>query len=124
AGKNVFWFVARRGLYPQTVCRDCGNEHICLNCGSSLVLHEKKRVGTGKEKNDKTPERFFLCHRCGEKEGANVVCRNCSSWRLVPLGIGIERVFEEASSLGFNPLILSQDRTPTKKSKKEVLTRF
>lgn len=122
SGKNVFWFVSRRGLYPATVCRDCGAEHVCLRCGSSLVLHETKKAP--KKKNHElvgNENRFFLCHRCGEREDTLVRCRNCESWRLMPLGVGVDRVYERACELGFEPLILSQDHTPTKKSVKETL---
>lgn len=115
-GENVFWFVARRGVFPQTVCGDCGNEHVCQNCGLGLVLHERKSRGEA--------ERFFLCHRCGQKEDALTTCRSCGSWKLVPLGIGIGHVAQRAQELGLNPLIISQDATPTKTQVKKVMASF
>ncbi|MEX0933452.1 MAG: hypothetical protein WDZ74_01730 [Candidatus Paceibacterota bacterium] len=124
SGKNVFWFVARRGLFPATVCRDCGTEHTCQQCGSSLVLHETKAPKKDAYELVGNENRFFLCHRCGEREDTLVTCRACNSWRLLPLGVGIDRVYEKASELGLNPLILSQDHTPTKKSVKETLALF
>lgn len=124
SGKNVFWFVARRGLYPATVCRDCGTEHVCVRCGSSLVLHETKVKKRDNHKQMRNENRFFLCHRCGEREDTLVTCRNCNSWRLLPLGVGVDLVYETAHELGLDPLILSQDHTPTKKSVKETLARY
>jgi len=121
SGKNVFWFVARRGLFPATVCRDCGAEHTCQQCGSSLVLHETKAKKRENHELVGNENRFFLCHRCGERENTLVTCRNCKSWRLLPLGVGIDRAHEKAQELGFNPLIISQDHTPTKKSVREAL---
>lgn len=115
-GENVFWFVARRGVFPQTVCGDCGNEHVCQNCDLGLVLHERRSREKG--------ERFFLCHRCGQKEDALTTCRSCGSWKLVPLGIGIGHVVERAEKLGFNPLVISQDATPTKTNVKKAVASF
>jgi len=123
---DVFWFVSRRGLYPQTVCRDCGMEHVCLKCGSSLVLHEKKKISAevveDKDELRGNKNRFFLCHRCGEREEALATCRNCNSWRLEPLGIGIERVAEVAQGIFNTVIVLSKDRTPTLSSVKKALT--
>lgn len=115
--KKVFWFVARRGLFPATVCSDCGNEYDCEKCSSSLVLHSKKN----REKKD---ERFFLCHRCGHKESALVTCKNCNSWRLEPLGIGVERVFVEAQKLFKDSQVLSADATSTKTKIRSALSTF
>lgn len=115
-GKKVFWFVSRRGLFPSTVCQDCGMIHECNQCGSPLVLHEKGK------------ERLFLCHRCGNREESLISCKNCDSWRLIPLGIGVERVFEEAlsmfSSNSENIFLLSQDAAPTKTKAKQIAKVF
>jgi primosomal protein N' (replication factor Y) (superfamily II helicase) len=124
SGKNVFWFVSRRGLFPGTICRDCGREHVCPRCGSSLVLHTKKNATLKPDELLGDPNRFFLCHRCSHRENALVTCRNCNSWRLLPLGIGVEGVAEEARVLGFNPLVLSKDTTSTKKSIRDIVTKY
>ncbi len=33
-----------------------------------------------------------MCHKCGERRSAKEVCVVCGSWRLTPLGVGIDRV--------------------------------
>jgi len=81
--EHLFIYGARRGLTPLTVCGDCSAIVTCGNCSSPVVLH----------KND--GESFFLCHRCGERRSAEEACKNCESWKLTTLGIGIERVEEE-----------------------------
>lgn len=81
--ENLFVFVARKGLFPTTVCADCGTLVVCQTCGSPTVLHKGKT------------ENFFLCHRCGEHRSALEKCTNCQSWRLSAFGIGIESVEEE-----------------------------
>jgi primosomal protein N' (replication factor Y) len=85
---QCFVYCARRGLSPQVVCNDCGTTVVCNRCSSPVVLHES---GNG-ESN------FFLCHTCGEKRHAREVCKNCTSWNLVKLGIGIETVEKELKS--------------------------
>jgi len=81
--ENMFVFVARRGLFPSTVCGDCGSIISCNTCGAPTVLHKAPT------------ENFFLCHRCGEHRSALEKCKNCQSWRLGSFGIGIESVEEE-----------------------------
>ncbi|MFA5841597.1 MAG: primosomal protein N' [Candidatus Paceibacterota bacterium] len=89
--ENMFILAGRRGLAPTTVCNDCGTIVSCKNCGAPLVLHENKK-GL-KVKNE------FLCHKCEakqtiEKDGEDR-CEKCGSWRLAPLGVGIENVSME-----------------------------
>lgn len=110
--KKVFWFVARRGLFPSTVCRDCGTEHRCEKCGSALVLHEINK------------KRIFLCHRCEHKEDTLVTCKVCGSWRLEPLGVGIDRAYEEACKRFGDPILVSADATGTKTQVKNAVRRF
>jgi primosomal protein N' (replication factor Y) len=54
-----------------------------------MVLHVSKSSG----------KNFFMCHSCGERRDANEKCKNCDSWRLTPLGIGIDRVYGEIHNL-------------------------
>jgi primosomal protein N' len=85
---NMFLFCARRGLSPLTVCADCGDTVSCENCGSPVVLY-----GKNDEKNKAS--NFFLCHVCGKKRPADILCVRCKSWKLTPLGVGIESVARE-----------------------------
>jgi primosomal protein N' (replication factor Y) len=78
--ENMFIFAARRGLSPLTVCGDCGTTVLCTRCSAPIVLHKTRN------------ENFFLCHRCGERRSAEERCKNCSSWKLTTLGIGIELI--------------------------------
>ncbi len=76
-------FASRRGLSPLTVCADCGTVVTCRTCRVPTILHTKNE------------ERYFLCHRCGEKRDANEKCISCTSWRLQTLGVGIELIADE-----------------------------
>lgn len=81
--ERLMLFSNRRGLAPVTLCSDCGAIVACKRCQAPTVLHSKSN------------ERYFLCHRCGEKRDAHEKCASCTSWRLQTLGIGIELVAEE-----------------------------
>ncbi len=87
--EHIFIFTARRGLSPQTVCGDCGKTVLCEQCQAPVVLHQSKTEH----------ERFFLCHHCGVQRSALEGCKNCGSWKLTTLGIGIDTVAEEIKRL-------------------------
>lgn len=78
--KNIFVFTARRGLSSSTICRDCGTPVLCVKCGSIAALHAT------------TKGNCFICHACGASRSANERCKNCASWKLETLGIGIQLV--------------------------------
>lgn len=82
---HLFIMSLRRGISSITTCDDCGTIVVCNNCASPMVLHASK------ENN----RNFFMCHRCGERRSAIETCSKCNSWRLTPLGIGVERIYRE-----------------------------
>jgi primosomal protein N' len=82
---HLFILAVRRGLSSATVCDDCETIVTCRNCSAPVVLHTSKETG----------KNFFMCHKCGERRSAIETCINCESWRLTPLGVGIDRVAEE-----------------------------
>ncbi len=81
---HLFILTVRRGVSPVTICSDCETIVLCKNCSAPVVLHTSKETG----------KNFFMCHTCGERRSADEVCVNCDSWRLTPLGIGIDKVQE------------------------------
>lgn len=85
--QHLFIFASRRGFASQTVCGDCGTPVLCGRCQSPITLH-RARGGDGNQN-------FFFCHACGEKRSAEERCFKCDSWKLQPLGIGIELVEQE-----------------------------
>ncbi len=89
--EHTFLFCGRKGLYPQTVCSDCGTIVKCKNCSAPVVLYKKKV--------DDKLQNFFVCHHCGERRDAAELCTYCGGWRLATLGIGTEKVSEEISKL-------------------------
>ncbi len=118
ANQNLFIFGTRRGLSPQTVCGDCGAVVTCTRCHSPIPLH-RARVGLGSEN-------FFFCHSCGEKRGTEERCVSCTSWKLQPLGIGIELVETEIKRKfpHIELFRIDKDVTPTEKSASLVANNF
>jgi len=101
---QVFLFALRKGLATLTICHDCGQTVVCAKCQKPLVLHG--------------PKRTFICHSCRKEQSANIKCSNCQGWNLVPLGIGIEKVYEEIKKDFPNRQIFISD---TEKDIKEFL---
>lgn len=114
--QNLFIFNSRKGLSPVTVCGDCGKVVACKSCGAVLVLHS----GAGDKEN------FFLCHKCGEKRSSTEKCENCKSWKLNPLGIGIEKVEFEIKKKFSDVKIWRLDKESAKTQKKagEIISKF
>lgn len=112
--EQMFVFVARRGLFPSTVCADCGNLIKCNTCGAPTVLHKS------------SSENFFLCHRCGEHRSAMEKCNNCQSWRLATFGIGIDAVEEEIKNRFPTIKIfkIDSDSASTHKKALDIIAKF
>lgn len=100
--EHTFLFCGRKGLYPETVCSDCGTIVTCHNCNAPVVLYGKKL--------DKTDKNLFVCHHCGERREASELCKKCGGWRLTTLGIGTEKVYEEVKKILPNTLIQILDK--------------
>lgn len=114
--KNVFIFSLRKGLATMTVCRDCGDTLLCPRCSSPLTLYLSQ----------KSKSRIFACNRCQIEADSDTKCGNCSSWDLVPLGIGTDTVFEEIGKLfpGVKILKLDKESAKNASSAKKIVRDF
>lgn len=112
--EHMFIFVARRGLSPTTLCNDCETIVACSFCKAPTVLHRANK------------ENFFLCHRCGERRSALEKCANCDSWNLTPLGIGMEKVYQELSEKFPEMKIfrIDADNSPTHNIACQIVKKF
>jgi primosomal protein N' len=110
-GKNVFIYAARKGHSSTTVCGDCAALLLCKNCKAPMVLHEGP---------------VYICHHCGAKRSAETRCDHCQSWKLNPLGIGIDRIAEEAKKVfeGTQVFVLDKDKAPSSAKAKSIVKRF
>lgn len=116
--ERTFLFCGRKGLYPITVCSDCGTVVTCKNCNSPAVLYSKKSGNVLKN--------LFVCHHCGERRDAGELCKHCGGWRLNPLGIGIDKVVEELKTLipDANVFIMDKDHVENHKQAVKVRDQF
>jgi|SRR3989344_741478 len=112
--EQTFLFCGRKGLYPLTICADCGTIVACKNCNAPNILYGRKN---GQFKN------LFVCHHCGERRNAEELCRHCGGWRLNPLGIGIEKVKEELEELFPKAKIIIMDKDHLTTHKQAVKAR-
>ncbi len=112
--ETTFLFSGRKGLYPVTVCSDCGTTVACTNCKSPVVLYGRKE---GLNKNR------FVCNHCGERRDAETLCVYCNGWRLTPLGIGTEKVKEEIVNMFPDSSVFIMDKDNIKTHKQAVKVR-
>jgi primosomal protein N' len=110
----IFLFGARKGLAPTTVCGDCGFVLPCLNCGAPVVLHRQHETTV------------YVCHACRARRDSTTTCGYCGSWKLVPLGIGIEEIARQARELfpGTPIHILDKDHASTDRQAAKVAQAF
>ncbi len=97
AGGRAAVLAVRRGYAPTVVCRDCGTA-VTDSYGRNLSLVTLKG------------ERVFRSTDGTTIESAKALCKNCGSWNLIPLGIGVERVEEELKAAFPKTSILRLDQ--------------
>ena len=110
---KIFFYTKRKGYYTETICRDCQQILLCENCDKPLVLFKKENVNQ------------YICTKCKYKKELNkkenLACKNCSSWRMETIGVGIEGITENLRSIGFKTFIIDSENTKTVKKIKETL---
>ena len=116
--EKLFLFCARKGIAPLTVCQDCQTPVVCALCGAPVVLHK----GTA----EKWAENVFVCHRCKALRSAKERCVVCRSWKLVSLGLGIERIEEwlRHAYPDARTLKLDRDSVKTHREARSVIEKF
>ena len=81
AGDQVILLRNRRGYSPVLLCRACGENFRCEDCGLPFTYHRR--------------EGRLLCHYCDHAMAAPSTCPTCSEAALEPIGAGTERVEEQ-----------------------------
>lgn len=80
-GRQVLFFMNRRGYAPTLTCPACGWFSSCMNCSTKMVYHKA--------------ENCLICHHCGDRRPIPEECPNCSSVDLRPKGSGTQKIEEE-----------------------------
>lgn len=116
--KKVFIFSLRKGLATYTICRDCGDTVICETCNSPLVLYLSKD----------NKKRMFVCNKCKNEKSPDARCKNCNSWNLMPLGIGVDTVYKEIKEIFDEEKVqifkLDKDVVKNKKDAEKIIEDF
>jgi len=112
AGEQVILFLNRRGAASFVQCRDCGHVPACSACAVSLTYH--------------AAEERLICHHCHRGRQMPQRCPQCESPRIRFLGIGTEKVEEEAGRVFTGARLLRWDRDVTRRrgAHERILARF
>ena len=84
-GQQAILFLNQRGSSPIVQCRDCGYVVVCSGCATTLTYHSS--------------DSRLRCHRCNRRSRLPSVCRWCQGKHIRQLGIGTQRVVDEARAL-------------------------
>lgn len=98
-GEKSLLFVNRRGSAGALICRNCGTSPQCSRCSVALAVHRS--------------ERLVRCHYCDYRAPLPQRCPQCGLETIRELGIGTERVVEEALRLFPSARVLRMDSDTT-----------
>ncbi|MCP4653896.1 MAG: primosomal protein N' [bacterium] len=112
AGDQVILLRNRRGYSPILLCRACGEDFRCPDCGLPFTYHRR--------------DAHLGCHYCGRERAVPPVCPQCGEAALDPIGAGTERVEEQFQDLfpGVTVDVLDSDATRRPGGAAAVLERF
>ncbi len=110
--EQVILFLNRRGAATFVQCRSCGFVLRCKRCEVTLTYHLAEDV--------------LVCHQCNYKISVPRVCPRCSSRQIKLLGIGTQKLEQEASHVFPRAKLLRWDTDVTrhKYSHQEILGKF
>ena len=110
--EQVILFLNRRGAATFIQCRNCGFVLRCKRCEVALTHHFAEDV--------------LVCHQCNYRISAPQICPRCLSRRIKFLGIGTQRLEQEASYTFPQARLLRWDSDVTKRrySHEEILAKF
>jgi len=111
--EQVILFLNRRGAASFIQCRSCGSVLRCRRCEVALTYH--------------FVEDNLVCHHCNYRMSVPQVCPRCLSRRIKFLGIGTQKLEQEASNTFLRAKVLRWDSDVTSRrsySHKEILDSF
>ncbi len=111
-GEQIILLRNRRGYSPMLLCRACGEDFRCDDCGLPRTLHLR--------------DRELVCHYCGSMRPVPAVCPQCDKGALEPIGAGTERVEEMFAELypGIGLAVLDRDTARKPGGPAALLERF
>jgi len=111
-GEQVILFLNRRGGTTFVQCRRCGFVLRCRRCEVTLTHH--------------LAEEAMVCHQCNHKTPVPQVCPQCLSRQIKFLGLGTQKLEQEAGLAFPRARLLrwDSDVTQRKDSHEEILNKF
>lgn len=111
-GRQVLFFMNRRGYAPTLTCPSCGWISRCVNCSTNMVYHKA--------------ENCLICHHCGDRKPIPEECPSCSSVDLRPNGSGTQKIEEEIERVfcGRRILRIDADSTSSKTKSRELFQKI
>ncbi len=111
-GEQVMLFLNRRGAATFIQCRDCGFVLSCRRCEVPLTYH--------------LTEDILVCHQCNYRMAVPQLCPQCQSRRIKFLGVGTQKLEQEARNTFCQARLLrwDSDATRRKHSHQEILKKF
>jgi primosomal protein N' (replication factor Y) len=112
AGDQAILLRNRRGYSPVLLCRACGEDFRCADCGLPRTFHRR--------------DRRLICHWCGSSLPVPAACPACGATALDPIGSGTERVEEQMRDLlpGVPIDVLDRDASRRVGGAAAILERF
>jgi len=110
--EQVILFLNRRGAASFIQCRNCGFVLRCKRCEVALTYHLAEDV--------------LVCHQCNYRIPVPQDCPQCSSRRVKFLGVGTQKLEQEAGRTFAQARLLrwDSDATRQKYSHQEILNKF
>lgn len=111
--EQVILFLNRRGTATFIQCRSCGLVLRCKRCDVALNYHSDEDV--------------LVCHQCNYRMPAPQVCPRCLSHRLKFLGVGTQKLEQEAGYAFPQARLMRWDSDVTRRGKHspgEMFDRF
>jgi len=110
--EQAILFLNRRGAATSIQCRNCGYVLRCNRCVVTLTYH--------------LAEDDLVCHQCNYRIPVPQICPQCLSRRIKYLGVGTQKLEQEASYAFPQARLLrwDSDVTKGKHSHQEILDRF
>ncbi|MDY7093109.1 MAG: primosomal protein N' [Acidobacteriota bacterium] len=111
-GSQIILLRNRRGYSPVLLCRACGEDMRCDDCGLPRTYHRR--------------EGMLVCHYCGSRRAAPRQCPECDAEALEPIGTGTERLEEQFQELfpQVPAVVLDRDTVRRRGGAAAVLERF
>ncbi len=97
--EQVLLFLNRRGFANYPTCTACGSPIRCKNCEVTMTLHQEANC--------------FKCHYCGYTTPQAAGCSICGNPKVIPIGLGTEKVEAKVQSLFPEARVARMDRDTT-----------